>query len=82
MVQPCATIGPLRNELRDNATSADINTLEDPRKRASLTGFSLIRLPDQRNGAVTVPDSRSLPVAMRSPLTRNTRTRTRRIFRR
>ncbi|MCD9436893.1 DNA primase, partial [Klebsiella pneumoniae] len=31
----------------DNATSADINTLEDPRKRASLTGFSLIRLPDQ-----------------------------------
>lgn len=31
----------------DNATSADINTLEDPRKRASLIGFSLIRLPDQ-----------------------------------
>ncbi|HFV5149488.1 TPA: primase-helicase zinc-binding domain-containing protein [Escherichia coli] len=31
----------------DNATSADIDTLEDPRKRASLTGFSLIRLPDQ-----------------------------------
>ncbi|MFV7496742.1 primase-helicase zinc-binding domain-containing protein [Klebsiella michiganensis] len=31
----------------DNATSADIDTLEDPRKRASLIGFSLIRLPDQ-----------------------------------
>lgn len=31
----------------DNATSADINMLEDPRKRAALTGFSLIRLPDQ-----------------------------------
>ena len=31
----------------DNATSADIETLEDPRKRASLIGFSLIRLPDQ-----------------------------------
>ncbi len=30
-----------------NATSADIDTLEDPRKRASLIGFSLIRLPDQ-----------------------------------
>ncbi|EFM6336315.1 DNA primase [Escherichia coli] len=32
---------------KDNATSADIDTLEDPRRRASLTGFSLIRLPDQ-----------------------------------
>ena len=31
----------------DNATSADIDTLEDPHKRASLIGFSLIRLPDQ-----------------------------------
>lgn len=31
----------------DNATSADIDTLEDPRKRASLIGFSLICLPDQ-----------------------------------
>ncbi|EAB3378470.1 DNA primase [Salmonella enterica subsp. enterica serovar Stanley] len=31
----------------DNATSADIDTLEDPRKRASLISFSLIRLPDQ-----------------------------------
>jgi len=31
----------------DYATSADIDTLEDPRKRASLIGFSLIRLPDQ-----------------------------------
>lgn len=31
----------------DNATSADIDMLEDPRKRAALTGFSLIRLPDQ-----------------------------------
>lgn len=31
----------------DNATSADIDTLEDPRKRASLIGFSLIRLSDQ-----------------------------------
>jgi hypothetical protein len=30
----------------DNATSATIDTLEDPRKRA-LIGFSLIRLPDQ-----------------------------------
>lgn len=32
---------------KDNATSANIDTLEDPRKRASLIGFSLIRLPDQ-----------------------------------
>ena len=32
---------------KDNATSADIDTLEDPRRRASLIGFSLIRLPDQ-----------------------------------
>ncbi|RXY61324.1 DNA primase, partial [Klebsiella pneumoniae] len=31
----------------DNDTSANIDTLEDPRKRASLIGFSLIRLPDQ-----------------------------------
>lgn len=31
----------------DNATSVDIDTLEAPRKRASLMGFSLIRLPDQ-----------------------------------
>ncbi|EOI3552646.1 primase-helicase zinc-binding domain-containing protein [Cronobacter turicensis] len=31
----------------DYATSADIDTLEDPRRRASLIGFSLIRLPDQ-----------------------------------
>ncbi|PVZ78523.1 DNA primase [Serratia sp. S1B] len=31
----------------DNATSADINTLESPRERAALIGFSLIRLPDQ-----------------------------------
>ncbi|WP_275262333.1 primase-helicase zinc-binding domain-containing protein [Citrobacter braakii] len=31
----------------DNATSANIDTLEDPRRRASLIGFSLIRLPDQ-----------------------------------
>ncbi|WP_105574282.1 primase-helicase zinc-binding domain-containing protein [Cronobacter sakazakii] len=31
----------------DNATSADIDTLEDPRRRASLIGYSLIRLPDQ-----------------------------------
>ncbi|EOD1043941.1 primase-helicase zinc-binding domain-containing protein [Citrobacter farmeri] len=31
----------------DNATSANIDTLEDSRKRASLIGFSLIRLPDQ-----------------------------------
>ncbi len=31
----------------DNATSADIDTLEAPRERASLIGFSLIRLPDQ-----------------------------------
>ncbi|AIJ07731.1 Zinc binding domain / DNA primase, Phage P4-associated / Replicative helicase RepA, Phage P4-associated [Edwardsiella anguillarum ET080813] len=30
----------------DNATSADVDTLEDPRNRASLIGFSLIRLPD------------------------------------
>ncbi|MEG1690813.1 MAG: primase-like DNA-binding domain-containing protein, partial [Hafnia sp.] len=32
---------------KDNATSADIDVLEDPRKRAALIGFSLIRLPDQ-----------------------------------
>ena len=32
---------------KDNATSGDINMLEDPRKRAALIGFSLIRLPDQ-----------------------------------
>ncbi|EEX5507720.1 DNA primase family protein, partial [Escherichia coli] len=31
----------------DNATSATIETLESPRERAALTGFSLIRLPDQ-----------------------------------
>lgn len=30
-----------------NATSATIETLESPRERAALTGFSLIRLPDQ-----------------------------------
>ncbi len=30
----------------DNATPADIDTLEDPRKRVDV-GFSLIRLPDQ-----------------------------------
>ncbi|CCJ97495.1 DNA primase, phage-associated [Cronobacter malonaticus 507] len=31
----------------DNAHRADIDTLEDPRRRASLIGYSLIRLPDQ-----------------------------------
>ncbi|TGD51222.1 hypothetical protein C9F10_02325, partial [Salmonella enterica subsp. enterica serovar Poona] len=31
----------------DTAPAADSDTLEDPRKRASLIGFSLIRLPDQ-----------------------------------
>ena len=31
----------------DNATSATIETLDSPRERAALTGFSLIRLPDQ-----------------------------------
>ncbi|HCD3358922.1 TPA: toprim domain-containing protein, partial [Enterobacter hormaechei] len=31
----------------DNATSATIETLESPRERAALIGFSLIRLPDQ-----------------------------------
>ncbi len=31
----------------DNATSATIETLESPRERAALTGFSLIRLPDR-----------------------------------
>ncbi|WP_312953147.1 primase-helicase zinc-binding domain-containing protein [Superficieibacter sp.] len=31
----------------DNATSASIETLESPRERAALIGFSLIRLPDQ-----------------------------------
>lgn len=30
----------------DNATSATIETLESPRERAALIGFSLIRLPD------------------------------------
>ncbi len=30
-----------------NATSATIETLESPRERAALIGFSLIRLPDQ-----------------------------------
>jgi hypothetical protein len=57
----------------DNATSATIETLESPRERAALIGFSLIRLPDQER-AVTGPDSRPSPAAMRSPLTRNTRT--------
>ncbi|NDJ56698.1 DUF3313 family protein [Enterobacteriaceae bacterium 4M9] len=32
----------------DNATSATIETLESPRERAALIGFSLIRLPDQK----------------------------------
>ncbi|HAD4257889.1 primase-helicase zinc-binding domain-containing protein [Salmonella enterica] len=31
----------------DNAMSATIETLESPRERAALIGFSLIRLPDQ-----------------------------------
>ena len=31
----------------DNATSATIGTLESPREREALIGFSLIRLPDQ-----------------------------------
>ena len=31
----------------DNATSATIETLESPRERAALIGYSLIRLPDQ-----------------------------------
>lgn len=31
----------------DNATSVTIETLESPRERAALIGFSLIRLPDQ-----------------------------------
>ncbi|ECH8856790.1 DNA primase [Salmonella enterica subsp. houtenae] len=31
----------------DKATSATIETLESPRERAALIGFSLIRLPDQ-----------------------------------
>ena len=31
----------------DNATSATIETLESPRERAALIGFSLIRLPDR-----------------------------------
>lgn len=31
----------------DNSTSATIETLESPRERAALIGFSLIRLPDQ-----------------------------------
>jgi putative DNA primase/helicase len=38
----------------DNATSATIETLESPRERAALIGFSLIRLPDQER-AVTGP---------------------------
>ncbi len=67
----------------DNATSATIETLESPRERAALTGFSLIRLPDQgKNGAATVPDSRPSPAAMRCPLTRNTGMHTPRISRR
>lgn len=64
----------------DNATSATIETLESPRERAALIGFSLIRLPDQKSGAVTGQDSRLSPAAMRSPLTRNTRMRTPPIF--
>ena len=64
----------------DNATSATIETLESPRERAALIGFSLIRLPDQENGAVTGQDSRPSPAGMRSPLTRNTRMRTPPIF--
>lgn len=31
----------------DNSTSASIETLESPRERAALIGFSLIRLPEQ-----------------------------------
>lgn len=50
----------------DNATSATIETLESPRERAALIGFSLIRLPDQENGAVTGQDSRPSPAGMRS----------------
>lgn len=64
----------------DNATSATIETLESPRERAALIGFSLIRLPDQRNGAVTARDSRPSLAGMRYPSTRNTVMRTRRIF--
>ena len=64
----------------DNATSATIETLESPRERAALIGFSLIRLPDRKSGAVTGQDSRLSPAAMRSPLTRNTRMRTPPIF--
>lgn len=67
----------------DNATSATIETLESPRERAALTGFSLIRLPDPgKNGAATEPDSRPSPAAMRCPLTRNTGMRTPRTSRR
>ena len=32
---------------KDNTTAADNDTLEDPRKRAALIGFSLICMPDQ-----------------------------------
>lgn len=66
----------------DNATSATIETLESPRERAALIGFSLIRLPDQENGAVTGQDSRPSLAGMQSPLTRNTAMRTPPIFRR
>lgn len=67
----------------DNATSATIETLESPRERAALIGFSLIRLPDpRRNGAGTVQALRPSPAAMPCPSTRNTAMRIPPIFRR
>ncbi len=58
----------------DNATSATIETLESPRERAALTGFSRYACRTRKNGAATEPDSRPSPAAMRCPLTRNTGT--------
>lgn len=65
----------------DNATSATIETLESPRERAALTGFTDTPAGPE-NGAATVPDSRPSPAAMRCPLTRNTGMHTPRISRR
>jgi putative DNA primase/helicase len=51
-------------------------------RACSLIGFSLIRLPDQEKWSGDGADLRPSPAAMRSPLTRNTRTPIQRISRR
>ncbi len=42
----------------DNATSATIETLESPRERAALIGFSLFACLIRRSGAATAPGLR------------------------